>query len=99
MKAVLQWVPVMEGGRAQLPTGNRFVSPARLANPRSPSGGEGNGDWSMVVLSFPSPSEQGPETFCDVNFLAPDAPHQELVSGASFRLLEGARVVALGVVL
>jgi hypothetical protein len=99
MRAQLQWVSSKEGGRAQLPTGNRYVTIARIADSRSRRSGEIVGDWSMVVASLPSPHEQGFTTLCDVSFLAPNAPNSELVSGVSFQLLEGARIVAHGVIL
>lgn len=99
MRAELKWVSSADGGRAQLPTGNRYVTAAQIVRSKLRSRDDITGDWSMVVVSSPSPREQGLTTVCDVSFLAPNAPHHELVSGVSFRLLEGAKTVAHGVIL
>ncbi len=98
MRAVLHWVPSIEGGRTELPTGNRYVTIGRIENSNFPSRAECDSDWSMVIASFPSPREQGIDTLCDVSSLAPNAPHHELVSGVAFRLLEGAKTVAFGTI-
>ncbi len=99
MRAELKWVPSADGGRTLLPTGNRYVTVAQIVSQKLRSRDEIVGDWSMVVISSPSPREQGLITFCDVSFLAPNAPHHELASGVSFRLQEGAKTVANGVIL
>lgn len=99
MKAQLKWVLSTEGGRARLPSGERYVTIAQLVNPTVGTRGEEIGDWSMLILSSPSPREQGTSTSCDVSFLSPGAPHHELASGVKFRLLEGAKIVANGVIL
>jgi hypothetical protein len=81
----VRWLSSGEGGRAQPPTGEQYVTVARFDDPA--------GDWSTdawsVVLKFAGSSEEA-----DVHFLAAEAPHHLLRPGVVFELYEGRMKVA-----
>jgi hypothetical protein len=84
-RARVRWLSLGEGGRAQPPTGEQYITVARFVDPAA--------DWSAdawsVVLSFVGSAEDA-----DVHFLAPEAPHHLLRPGVAFDLYEGRRKVA-----
>lgn len=84
-RARIRWLSPDEGGRAQPPTGEQYVTVARFE--------DSAGDWSTdawsVVLSFKGSPEEA-----HVSFLAPEAPPHLLKSGVVFELYEGRKKVA-----
>ena len=84
-RARIHWLSSDEGGRAQPPTGEQYITVARFDDPA--------GDWSTdawsVVLSFAGSSEEA-----EVRFLAPEAPPHLLRAGVRFELYEGRKKVA-----
>jgi hypothetical protein len=84
-RARVRWLSPNEGGRAEPPTGERYITVARFEDPA--------GDWSTdawsIVLSFEGSREEP-----RVSFLAPEAPSHLLRSGVVFELYEGHKKVA-----
>jgi hypothetical protein len=84
-RARVRWLSSSEGGRAQPPTGEQYITVARFDDPA--------GDWSTdawsVVLRFVGSSEEA-----EVHFLAPEAPPHLLRPGVVFELYEGRKKVA-----
>jgi len=83
--ARIRWLSADEGGRAQPPTGEQYITVAQFKEPA--------GDWSTdawsVVVRF-----HGSREAADVSFLAPEAPPDLLKPGVVFELYEGRRKVA-----
>lgn len=84
-RARVHWLSSDEGGRAQPPTGEQYITVAHFADPA--------GDWSpdawSVVLRFMGSTEEA-----EVHFLAPEAPPHLLGPGVVFDLYEGRKKVA-----
>lgn len=91
IKALVTWVPTVEGGRSALPMAHQYATVARFR--------EDGARWSeeawSVVLDFPvTPAEQGSPSVGEVRFLVDGAPHERLHVGNAFELFEGPRRVA-----
>ena len=84
-RARVRWLSSSEGGRAEPPAGQQYITVARFSDPA--------GDWSTdawsIVLTFLGSSEEA-----EVHFLAPEAPAHLLRQGQVFELFEGFRKVA-----
>ena len=84
-RAHVHWLSSAEGGRAQPPTGERYITVARFDDPA--------GDWSTdawsVVLRFVGSRDEA-----EVEFLVAAAPSHLLRSGVMFELYEGHKKVA-----
>lgn len=95
-RATIRWLSLVEGGRAELPVGPRYVTVCRFD---SPVVDWQRNAWSLVVEFAQSPIA-GEQTAI-VWFLAydkPDVPQDLLCVGSKFDLLEGSRVVAHGTI-
>lgn len=95
-RAKIHWFRPDEGGRKSLPTGGRFVAPARIQGVEDRWPGEA---WSLVIEFDPAT----PITYdmeVSVKFLVPEhAPPGVLEPGGWFELFEGSRRIAAGTVL
>ena len=89
--ARIHWLSEQEGGRRTAVSSQRYMGPAEIDGP-----GTSAGLWTLVVERA-STEPEADETV-EVHFLMDDAPHDRLRAGAGFRLMEGARTVARGVV-
>ena len=89
--ARLRWLPPNEGGRPSPVSATRYMSPVVMEgiDPTEAA-------WTLVVNR--SEAAGGDDETVLVHFLMEDAPHDLLKTGTAFRLLEGARTVAEGIV-
>ena len=78
--------------RRTLPTGLRYVAPARLDDLPPPWIDD---TWSLVCSFDSPPAEQGSPSVGRVEFMVEAAPHSELKAGSRLRLWEGADRVAV----
>lgn len=83
-RAIIEFDP---GYRTQPPK-DRYVAPILF--------GEDGGLWSLVCEKRGQLDDEGWIWIADVEFLAPRAPHDKLVTGFEFELIEGAHVSAKG---
>lgn len=94
-RAIIRWVPAARGGRSHPP--QPVTGYATIARFESDSRGE-RGWWSLQVASA-SCLREAEVIDAQVRFLAAEVPADLLTEGQRFELMEGARVVAKGVVL
>jgi len=94
VSAKLQWVPPEKGGRQAPPLGSRYSTVARFKQQQDTWYEEA---WSLVVEWSELP-DVSLVHHVNVRFLVENAPESLLVMGNSFELMEGARVVAVGVI-
>ena len=91
VKANLNWTPVEEGGRKViLPVGMRYCPIIVFESEQTT-----DSLWSAQVYNT---SIDGRRSTADISYLSDNAPHHLLRSGAVFKLYEGQRVVAEGIV-
>lgn len=92
--AKLQWIPPAQGGRHAPPSGSRYSTVARFDQ----QGDKWREDaWSLVIEWTKSP-DASLRHHVHVRFLVEGAPEHLLAAGNRFELLEGARVIATGVI-
>lgn len=93
--ARIQWLSSSEGGRKQLPLGPSYTTVARFER----QGDQWINDaWSLILEFLGSPDDR----LCHlarVRFLAPGGPSGWLEEGSRFELMEGAKVVARGLII
>ena len=85
-RATLRWIPATEGGRSQPLASRRYMAPVAI--------GDGPAEWTLVVDRQTNKPQIEENVL--VHFLMEDAPHDQLVGGAQFQLVEGPRSVAVG---
>lgn len=87
VKASIHWLSEEEGGRKHLPTSPLYTTVARFPQQKDwPQNA-----WSIITEFSEPPCRDG---LAQVSFLADGAPRDWLISGATFELLEGHKVVA-----
>jgi hypothetical protein len=94
-EAKLQWLKPDQGGCLCLPVGPKYVTVVRFGSKKEAWLKEA---WSLV-LEFKSPPNDELEHQVEVSFLMPEGPNELLVKGSEFELMEGAQVVARGMVI
>jgi len=94
--ARIVWLSELQGGRTSVPSGSRYIAPARFDSEKIP--GANGANWSLVVDAM-SRSDDGMEWIANVRFLEKEAPSERVVDAAKFELYEGAKCVANGVIL
>ena len=92
VSAKLQWMCPEKSGRQAPPLGPRYSTVARFKQQHDTWSEEA---WSLVVEWSESP-DVSLVHHVNVRFLMENAPEDLLVSGNSFELMEGERVVAVG---
>ena len=95
VKVLLFWLRSSEGGRKHLPTRNQYSTVIRFCDPALQNG---SSTWS-VVLVLRNLNTPCLTMLAEMSFLVEQAPVDVLRIGFSFELLEGAKVVAKGVVI
>ena len=95
VKVLLFWLRSSEGGRKHPPTRNRYSTVIRFCDPTQQNSSSA---WS-VVLDLGELNAICLTMLAEMTFLVERAPVDVLQTGFSFELLEGARVVAKGVVI
>ena len=90
-EAKIYWLPESEGGRREIPTGEKYA-PIIVLNPSEKSGDF----WSAFVINKLVLNTN--ETLSDIEYLSNKAP-DNLASGVEFVLSEGSKLVANGVIL
>ena len=100
--AEIKWFRENEGGRRNLPLGTgfppyhtviEFISPTIMDTEKGHSV-----SWSLVVEKIKVQSDDY-HWLASVRFLVEAAPHERLIPGVEFYLLEGAKRVARGRIL
>ena len=91
-EARICWLKKEHGGRAEMPTGDKYAPIIRITKPEVVS----DGFWSVFVVNKVLLDEN--ETISNIKYLSDSAPNN-LFSGVEFLLYEGAKLVAKGIVL
>jgi hypothetical protein len=94
-KAVIEWIPKEQGGRAKPPLGIGF--PPYATEVRFVDGERWpvSEAWSLVIVKN-EPLSTEFRWIADVHFLVEEAPHDSLQEGRAFDLYEGNKCVAHG---
>ncbi|HEX4123889.1 MAG TPA: hypothetical protein VHY37_04120 [Tepidisphaeraceae bacterium] len=95
MRARIHWKTKVEGGRNRPPSGHGltpYTTEIRFKEPAWPP----TEAWSLVVEKIPELSSEY-DWVANVQFLAKQAPENELRSNREFELYEGKKCVATGV--
>ena len=87
-KARITWLKVDEGGRVPPPSGTRYAPLIEIFGME--------GAWSA---DFYCTDLIGQNMLIEIGFLSSEAPSEILKKGCSFKLYEGKRLVAFGLVL
>ena len=94
-KALVEWIPKDQGGRAKPPLGlglPPYATEIRFIDGnRWPS----SDAWSLVIEKNESLSTEF-RWVADVHFVVEEAPHESLREGRAFELYEGNKCVARG---
>ena len=91
-EAIIEWLPPEQGGR-RTPAGHRYRCVVRFdADPNWELG-----TWTFGIVDGRA-TDDPLTTLATVAFVVEGAPTQLLAEGARFDLLEGAKVVATGVI-
>jgi hypothetical protein len=94
VSAKLRWLRPEEGGRQEPPPGPSYSTVTRFDQQHDSWRKEA---WSMVVEWVEKPDASMSHSV-NVRFLVSAAPEKLLTTGSRFELLEGERVVAIGVI-
>lgn len=91
--AEVKWISKDLGGRSVLPpTGERYCPIIRFNDI-----GNSRGDWSADILC--TDMDENFTSFIELSYLMAEAPFENLTLGNTFRLYEGAILVAEGKVI
>lgn len=90
--AKICWLSETQGGRKEIPSGDKYAPIIKITNPRI----ESNDFWSVFVINKQVLGQN--ETLADMEYLSDDAP-DNLSAGVEFMLYEGSKNVASGIVL
>jgi len=90
-QAQITWLSATEGGRKSPPTGNKYTTVAQF--------GDETLFWSLILESNEA-LNKAQSIIATIHFLADDkqAPLHLLLPGNRFKLLEGPKVVASGII-
>lgn len=91
-EAEIWWLPETQGGRKDIPFGNKYAPIIKITKPMVKS----DDFWSVFVENKKFLHEN--KTLCHMEYLSDVAP-DNLYAGVEFMLYEGNKVVAKGVVL
>ena len=91
-EAKIYWLPEMQGGRREIPTGDKYAPIIRISNMKA----DQEEVWSIVVINKKHLSEQ--ETISEMRYLSEIAP-DNLKVGMEFCLYEGRKMIAQGEIL
>ncbi|HEV8606329.1 MAG TPA: hypothetical protein VGQ99_13235 [Tepidisphaeraceae bacterium] len=94
-RAIIRWIPESRGGRKHVPNSSVGYSTLALfeSDPRQTLGA-----WSVRIVE--AVKLRGSDVVdAKINFLFSDAPAQLLQEGERFRLMEGHKVAAKGVLI
>jgi len=98
VRTKLTWLTKQEGGRnSMIPIGVRYCPTLIMDNLERSFEQEADVRWSadMHNLEVLTPEE----SIATLSYLVPEAPHHFLEPGNSFKLYEGDKLVACGVIL
>lgn len=96
--ARIMWLTPEEGGRRVLPSGSRYIAPARFEGQAAGTDGTDGADWSLAV-DLLSHLPGSSDWIAEVRYVVEGAPHELLRLGARFELYEGKKCVARGVII
>jgi hypothetical protein len=93
VRAELNWVPAAQGGSTKPPPGPWHAAPVRFESARD----QRRTDESTLLVYYREPLAADHRVAAHVWFVCgDDAPEDELMPGAAFRLMKGRRVVGRG---
>ena len=92
IKAKIFWIPYEQGGRKEIPFSDKYAPIIKIINPKF----EYNDFWSIFVMNKSFVSEN--VTIANMEYLSDSAP-DNLSANTEFKLYEGNKMVATGVVL
>lgn len=88
----IYWLSETEGGRKEIPTGDKYAPIIKIKNPLF----ESDDFWSVFVINKVVLDKN--ETLANMEYLSDIAPNN-LAKGIEFALYEGPKMVAQGTVL
>ncbi len=89
-KAIVKWLAIKDGGRIPIPSGTRYSPLIEI---------EGMSKTEAWSSDFICTETVDGEMVVEIGFLVEKAPEYLLTLGAKFKLYEGIKLVATGVVI